>query len=130
MAEAQFLNGPSSAERVPEGQRLTAASTGAQCNGNSDCIVDKEKCGSFQRADATPKNLCVNSDQKCGAIGRENGINFSITCWDDDVEGTTATAPPTVDPNVYMEEMENLITKTTQNWNGIKNMIVSPKYNY
>lgn len=55
---------------------------------------------------------------------------FSVQCWNEPASGETASAPAMVDAAAYMTDIEGLITKTTVNWDGVDNMIVSPRYNY
>merc|ERR1712029_348882 len=123
--ELAHINGPNAA-----GIDTWIASGGAACNAVGGCDADGESCGRFQRATGDPVDLCVNRDNGCGQMGRIGGVAYMISCWTPVAEGETPTAPSNVDPAQMMTEIEDLITKTTYNWDGKDNMIVSPKFNW
>jgi hypothetical protein len=128
--ELAHINGPSSSVTVPAGQSTIPASGGAACNAVGGCDADGESCGRFQRATGDPVDLCVNTENGCGQLGRIGGVAYSINCWTAVAEGETPAAPANVDPAQYMIDVETLITKTTYNWDGINDLIVSPKFNW
>ena len=128
--EVGHINGPASTGTVPTGQTLITASSGDECTALGGCGDPDESCGRFQRATGDPVDLCVNTEYGCGQIGRIGGVAYSINCWTAVAEGETATAPANVDPAQYMTDIEDLITKTTYNWDGRNDIIVSPKFDF
>lgn len=63
-------------------------------------------------------------------MGRIGGVAYMVSCWTEVAEGETPAQPADADPAQYMTDVEGLITKTTVNWDGITDMIVSPKFNW
>lgn len=63
-------------------------------------------------------------------MGRIANVAYIVSCWTEVAAGETPAAPSNSDPATYMTEIEDLITKTTMNWDGNEDMIVSPKFNW
>lgn len=74
-------------------------------------------------------SICV-ADTYCKAVGKLNGVAWSLTCWETPAEGVTATQPADVDPDAYLSEIEALITKENVTWKDDQNLFVSPKFNF
>lgn len=129
LTPATLLNGPSGADRVPEGQTLTTGMTATACSGNAECKTEGESCGYFQLKEGDSSSLCV-ADAYCKAIGKLNGVTWSLTCWETPAEGVTATAPADVDTDAYLSQIESLITKDNVSWADDQNLFVSPKFNF
>lgn len=131
LTPATLLNGPSSADRVPADQTLTTAMSATECTGNASCTEDNESCGYFQMAEGDSSNICV-ADAYCKAIGKLNGVAFSLSCWATPAEGVTATQPADVNVADYLAQIKDLITKPTvaPTWDAAQNLFVSPKFNF
>jgi hypothetical protein len=122
------LNGGSSTDTTPSGQTLITASSGTACTSNADCTAEGEKCANAQVVGSDATNFCMASNY-CGSLGRVDGVNFSLQCWDTPAEGA-ATAPAAVAPDTLMTALEGLITPNDVNWDGIQNLFVSSRFNY
>lgn len=106
-------------------------STGTVCNGPADCTATGEKCAAFQTpGDAATVNYCLIDTYFCGAIGRMNNIPFAVQCWEAPADGATAVAPAKVDAAAWMTSIEDLITKSGENWDSITDILVSPRFDY
>ena len=109
--------------------------SGTACDSNAKCTEKTEKCGFFQMQNdtkdkPTSSNLCVN-ETYCNALGRLNGVEWFLSCWADAEAGKTPVAPTKVDdPKKYLAAIEDLITKKNQDWNGLNNLFVSPKFQW
>jgi len=131
-----MLNALGDAESVPEDQTLRPQSSGAVCTGNADCEAENERCASFRAAGvAEVENFCVqagdeNVGDACGALGRRGGVAFMVQCWDTPANGEVAVAPAEVDVAAMLSGLEGLINKTDENWDGLDDLVVSPRFNW
>lgn len=74
-------------------------------------------------------DICV-AENFCSALGKLNGVAFSVNCWEDPAEGVTATRPAAVDVATYLTQIEDLITKDNFSFKDATNLLISPKFNF